>query len=74
MELAENAQVLIEKAQAARVEKQLVLAESLEAPVEKGQKVGTLVFTLDGEQIAEVPSWRRRAWSGLARWIFTAIS
>ena len=45
----------MKKAQAARVEKQLVLAESLEAPVEKGQKVGTLVFTLDGEQIAEVP-------------------
>lgn len=55
VELAENAQVLIEKAQAARVEKQLVLAESLEAPVEKGQKVGTLVFTLNGQQIAEVP-------------------
>lgn len=55
VELAENAQVLIEKAQAPHVEKQLVLAESLEAPVEKGQKVGTLTFTLDGKQIAEVP-------------------
>lgn len=55
VELAENAQVLIEKAQAPKVEKQLVLAESLEAPVEKGQKVGTLVFSLDGEQLAEVP-------------------
>lgn len=55
VELAENAQVLIEKAQASKVEKQLVLAESLEAPVEKGQKVGTLVFSLNGEQIAEVP-------------------
>lgn len=55
VELAENAQVLIEKAQAAKVEKQLVLAERLEAPVEKGQKVGTLRFSLDGKQIAEVP-------------------
>lgn len=55
VELAENAQVLIEKAQAPKVEKQLVLAESLEAPVEKGQKVGTLVFSLEGEQLAEVP-------------------
>ncbi len=55
VELAENAQVLIEKAQAAKVEKQLVLVERLEAPVEKGQKVGTLRFSLDGKQIAEVP-------------------
>lgn len=55
VELAENAQMLIEKAQAAKVEKQLVLAERLEAPVEKGQKVGTLRFSLDGKQIAEVP-------------------
>ena len=29
--------------------------ERLEAPVEKGQKVGTLRFSLDGKQIAEVP-------------------
>lgn len=46
---------MIEKAQAAKVEKQLVLVERLEAPVEKGQKVGTLRFLLDGKQIAEVP-------------------
>ncbi len=56
VELSGNAQILIEKAQADKVEKQLILAENLEAPVEKGQKVGTLVFSLDGKQIAEVPA------------------
>ena len=50
-----EAQVLVEKAQAPRVEKILTLAEQVEAPVEKGQTLGTLSFTLDGAEIASVP-------------------
>ena len=48
-------QVLVEKAQAPRVEKILTLAEQVEAPVEKGQTLGTLSFILDGAEIASVP-------------------
>ena len=55
VEIAEEAQVLIEKAQANRVEKTLLLSDGVEAPVEKGQKVGTLTFSLDGEELAQIP-------------------
>jgi D-alanyl-D-alanine carboxypeptidase (penicillin-binding protein 5/6) len=55
VELDENAGVLIKKSQAAKVQRELRLAESVEAPVERGQKLGTFVFTLDGEELAEVP-------------------
>lgn len=36
-----------------KIETSVELATDVEAPVEKGQKVGTLNFTVDGEQIAQ---------------------
>ena len=50
-----DAQVLVEKNQAGKVEKTLTLSEGLEAPVERGQTVGMLSFTLDGKDLARIP-------------------
>lgn len=38
----------------ASVEKELVLPESLEAPVEQGQKVGSLSYSLNGKKLGEM--------------------
>lgn len=38
-----------------QVKKELVLEEDLDAPVEQGQQAGTLVYTLNGKKIGEVP-------------------
>ena len=38
-----------------RLEKNLELPESLQAPVEKGQQIGQLVVTLDGKEVCRVP-------------------
>ena len=47
--------VLLEKAQASGVEQEIVLAESVEAPVEQGQRLGTLRCTMGEETLAEIP-------------------
>ncbi|MBR1810469.1 MAG: D-alanyl-D-alanine carboxypeptidase [Clostridia bacterium] len=41
--------VLVEKGQGAAVQKEILISEDVEAPVEKGQTLGTVRFTLDGE-------------------------
>ena len=38
-----------------QIKKELVLEEDLDAPVEQGQQAGTLVYTLNGKKIGEVP-------------------
>lgn len=38
-----------------KIETNIDIATDVEAPVEKGQKIGNLTFTLDGETIAEYP-------------------
>lgn len=46
--------VLLEKSKARDIEARLSLPESLQAPVEKGQKVGAVIFEVDGEQVASL--------------------
>ena len=43
--------VVIPKGRAADVQQSVELADALEAPVESGQQIGTLTFTLDGKEL-----------------------
>ena len=43
--------ILIEKAKTGSITTQLVLPESVEAPVEAGQKLGQIVVCVDGDQV-----------------------
>jgi len=47
--------LLLPKAQAAKLEKTLSLPQSVAAPVAKGDKLGTMTVTSDGEKVAEIP-------------------
>ena len=47
--------LLLEKAKAAKLEKSVSLAESAEAPIAKGDQLGTLTLSSGGEVLAEVP-------------------
>lgn len=49
----ENISLVVQKGSKEKVEQNVKLKESVEAPVKKGDKVGVLSFTLDGEKIAE---------------------
>jgi len=49
------ATVLLAKGQKARVESSMEVAQDLQAPVEKGQVVGTWRLTVDGETVGEYP-------------------
>ncbi len=53
--LAEQGAVLVEKQQAAGATTEITLAESVEAPVEAGQQLGTLRIVSGGAAIAEIP-------------------
>ena len=46
--------VLLPRGASARTEFTASIPESVEAPVAKGRRLGSIVYTLDGEQIAEV--------------------
>ena len=46
--------VLLPRGASARTEFTASIPESVEAPVKKGRRLGSIVYTLDGEQIAEV--------------------
>lgn len=47
-ELARSSRILVDKADLDKVETQLTLAESVEAPVEVGQKLGSMTVYVDG--------------------------
>ena len=51
----EGCAVLVEKGKLSKVEKQLNMIDSIEAPVEQGQRIGSYIVSLDGEQLAEFP-------------------
>lgn len=53
--LSDGGALLLPKEQAAGLEQTVELMERLEAPVEKGQPIGTLTLTADGEAVATVP-------------------
>lgn len=51
--LEENCYAIIEKARKNDMEKSVEIAESVKAPVRKGDKLGKITLTLDGETVAE---------------------
>ena len=53
--LGEGSELLLEKAQAAELEQEVRLSQSLKAPVAAGEEIGTLFLTAGGEQVAAVP-------------------
>lgn len=48
-----NSNMIVSKGSGDKVEQKVELKESLEAPVKKGQKAGTLTFTLDGNTVSQ---------------------
>ena len=54
VECAPPAPVLIPKGRAAEVECNVAVSESLEAPVKQGQKVGEIVYSMDGNPLCTV--------------------
>ncbi|MGM9662730.1 MAG: D-alanyl-D-alanine carboxypeptidase family protein [Oscillospiraceae bacterium] len=68
-QLAENT-VLLKKGQAAELRQELTLPETLEAPVEEGERLGTLSLYAGEELLAELPllasaSVGRLTWQGM---------
>ena len=52
--VTENAApILVEKGKTGEIEMNIEAVESMEAPVEEGQSMGRIVFSINGEQIAE---------------------
>ena len=59
--LADDAKVLLEKAQAAKVETALDLPSTVQAPVEQGQVLGHMRVSVDNVTVADVPLVADRA-------------
>ncbi len=49
-----NFSILIKKGQTKNVEKEILLPDSLDAPIEKNDKVGEIVYKIDGEEKGRV--------------------
>lgn len=49
-----NASILLEKTEENNVEAQLSLPDTLQAPISKGDVIGKIVFTINGQEIASV--------------------
>lgn len=47
--------VLLPKSASGKIERKTVLSENVTAPVKKGDVLGTVTVTLDGEQLGEIP-------------------
>ena len=47
--------ILLPKTASGKVERKTVLNENVTAPVKKGDVLGTVTVTLDGEQLGEIP-------------------
>lgn len=47
--------ILLPKTASGKVERKTVLSENVTAPVKKGDVLGTVTVTLDGEQLGEIP-------------------
>ena len=54
-QLQSQGPLVMEKSKVGALEKDLVMAEKLQAPVQQGQQVGTLHLTANGEEVAAVP-------------------
>lgn len=53
--ISELSPVLIKKGESEKIEQSVELATDVQAPVEAGQKVGSVKFTLNGELLGEYP-------------------
>lgn len=53
--------ILVKKGDEGRLSPQVTLEESLEAPVTQGQKIGSVIITLDGEVVGEYPVLAKNA-------------
>lgn len=52
--LAENSGTLIEKGKDKEIEQNLILEDTIEAPISAGQKLGEISFSLDGDILSTV--------------------
>ncbi len=53
--ISELSPVLVKKGESEKIEQTVELVTDVQAPVEAGQKVGSVKFTLDGESLGEYP-------------------
>ena len=67
-EAHETQPVLIDKALASQVEFSVEVAESVTAPVEKGQQLGTITMRANGKTLAEIPLVAPEAVEALTWW------
>ncbi len=47
--------VLLKKSDSAQIEKEVIINEKIEAPLKKGDKIGSVIVSLSGEQLGEIP-------------------
>lgn len=67
-ELSKSSRILIEKTQKSGVTTSVTLSESVEAPVEQGQKLGQMQVMVDGEVIDTIPIVASRTVPRLTYW------
>ena len=65
---AEEVRLLVEKGKKQQVQTQIVLEESVTAPVSQGQKLGTMTVRLGDQILAQVPMVAQTAASRLSWW------
>ena len=76
--LSESSPVLLEKSQQKSVTTAVQVAEQVKAPVEAGQRLGTLTLQANGTVLAEIPlvapeAVARRTWWDLTRELLQQI-
>ncbi len=76
--LADTAPILIEKSRQNSITTQVEVAESVKAPVEAGQRLGTLTLQADGAPLAAIPliapeTVPRRTWWEIVRELLGAV-
>jgi D-alanyl-D-alanine carboxypeptidase (penicillin-binding protein 5/6) len=54
-EIGNGSKILIEKSQIKSLKKSITVVESIEAPVEAGQKLGEMIVEANGEKLAAIP-------------------
>lgn len=47
--------VMIKKGEKGKIASEIKLPESIDAPIDKGQKIGSIIYTLNDEKISEIP-------------------
>lgn len=65
--------LLVKKSDVSRVERSMELDSTVTAPVEKGEEMGYLLLTLDGEELARVPLVAAESVAKLSFWDIVKI-